>query len=291
MSNELLIAIFTGLGAMFAWGTADFFAKKSVDKIGDYSTLFWSQLIGIVPLSVFILLTNDIHTLTVFDFTIILGLGLLDMISWVYFYKALEKGEVSLLSPVFATWAGGAVIMSAFIFGEIVPLFRWISLSIIFIGVILISFDFGIFRKKTKDKLIKGLPEVIFATLFFSLWVALWGHYINGRPWVFITLLMRTVVVLLLFIACRVKKVPLKVEGIRNWSLLIYVGIFELSAYSLVSYGFSKTSFVSIVAMLSGAFSLPTIILGRIFLKEKMTKIQAVGGIVIIFGIMILSLV
>jgi len=33
MQTELLIAIIAGLGGMFGWGLADFFAKKTIDSI------------------------------------------------------------------------------------------------------------------------------------------------------------------------------------------------------------------------------------------------------------------
>lgn len=40
MQKELFIAIIAGLGAMLGWGISDFFAKKSVDKIGPLVSLF-----------------------------------------------------------------------------------------------------------------------------------------------------------------------------------------------------------------------------------------------------------
>jgi drug/metabolite transporter (DMT)-like permease len=45
-----------------------------------------------------------------------------------------------------------------------------------------------------------------------------------------------------------------------------------------------------VVAMLGGVFSLPTIILARIFLKEKVTLAQTAGSLVVIAGIILLSL-
>ena len=46
MQQELLIAVLAGLGGMLGWGFADFFAKKTVDKIGDIATLVWAHLFG-----------------------------------------------------------------------------------------------------------------------------------------------------------------------------------------------------------------------------------------------------
>jgi len=46
MDNSLAVAILGGLGAMLGWGFADFFAKKTVDRIGDLASLVWAHLFG-----------------------------------------------------------------------------------------------------------------------------------------------------------------------------------------------------------------------------------------------------
>jgi drug/metabolite transporter (DMT)-like permease len=43
--------------------------------------------------------------------------------------------------------------------------------------------------------------------------------------------------------------------------------------------------------MLSGAFSLPTIILARIFLHERTTVLQTVGSVVILVGVVLVYFV
>jgi drug/metabolite transporter (DMT)-like permease len=290
VSKELSIAILAGLGAMLTWGGADFFAKKSVDRIGDYATLFWSQAIGGGILLVVLILTAELGQLNRFDFFALLGLGIIDAFSWIYFYKALEKGEVSILSPIFATWAAGSIIISVFIFGEIISGLNWLLLSLILFGVILISLNVSVISKRAKAKLVKGLPEVIIATVLFSVWVALWGHFSSGKPWIFYTFVMRMIIVVVLFAVCRYKEVSFVVRDKSIWKLLFLIGLFDVFAYSLVSYGFSNTAYVSIVAVLSSAFSLPTIILARIFLNERMSKIQIIGSIFILAGVAALSL-
>ena len=69
------------------------------------------------------------------------------------------------------------------------------------------------------------------------------------------------------------------------------IGCFEVGAYVLISLGYSLTTRTSVVALLSGAFSLPTIVLARAFLKERVTGLQTAGSAVVIFGIMLLSAV
>ncbi len=74
------------------------------------------------------------------------------------------------------------------------------------------------------------------------------------------------------------------------WKFIFLIGLFDVAAFGFVSYGFSATPYASVIAMLSGSFSLPTIVLGRIFLKEKTTSLQTIGSLVVVGGIMLLAL-
>lgn len=73
------------------------------------------------------------------------------------------------------------------------------------------------------------------------------------------------------------------------WKLLFLIGLFDGGAYLTLSWGFGATTFTSVVTMLSAAYSLPTLILARIFLKEKLTPNQWVGVLSIILGLVLLS--
>jgi drug/metabolite transporter (DMT)-like permease len=73
------------------------------------------------------------------------------------------------------------------------------------------------------------------------------------------------------------------------WKYLILIGACEILAYVGVSWGYGATSRTSIVALVSGAFSLPTIVLARIFLKERTGWLQALASGLIVAGIALLN--
>lgn len=289
MQQGLFIAIATGFGAMLGWGLADFFAKKTIDKIGDLATLFWAQLIGIFPLALLFFFQNNIH-LQNFDLIILIFFGIFSAISYDTLYKAFGKGEVSIISPIFASYAGVTVLLSAFFFGEQIPLLRWLALGVIFIGILITCINpKGILESFKKGAAIKGLPEVLLALFEFSLWLVFWSRFVGDKSWLII-LFVRIFATLTLFVIAKRKKISLEVKNKNLWIYLFLIGIFDVFAFSLVSIGFSITPFTSVIAMLSGAFSLPTIILARIFLKEKLTKFQIAGAFIIISGVIFVSL-
>ncbi len=297
MSTELLVAILAGLGSMIGWGFADFFAKKTIDKIGDINTLFWSQLFGIIPLDILFLINPTIPgKLAGNGFILVIILGIWSGFSYIPTYIAFGKGKVSLISPIFASYAVLVAILSAVFLQEIIPLGRQIAFFVVFVGILLISINLkNIFSLKksntnTPHEPVKGLKEILFSVIFFSIWFIALDKFISGENWVPILLLIRIFSALSLFVYAKIRNISLSVTDQSLWKYLLMIGLFDVGAFSATSYGFSHTSYVSVVAMLGSAFSVPTIILARVFLKEKVTLYQTAGSIVVIMGIMLLSL-
>lgn len=156
---ELYLAILAGLGGMLGWGLADFFAKKTVDKIGDIKTLLWAQIFGTFPILVFFLLNWEPINLSWNILGLLFLLAIADLSAYLLFYRGLQKGMLSILSPVFAAQSGVSVLVSAFVFGEAVNQLRWLGLAIAFVGIILVSFQPHGFGKFSLKSVSKGLPE------------------------------------------------------------------------------------------------------------------------------------
>lgn len=297
MQHELLIAILAGLGGMLGWGFADFFAKKTIDKIGDTVTLFWGQLIGIIPLLVLFLFNPEVSTLKSLNVYYLVLLGVWSGLSYIPAYVAFGKGKVSLLSPIFATNAVIVAILSAVFFSELIPLSRWIIFLIVFIGVFLINTDprdmvslISGKRERIGEKVL-GIKEILLATCLYSLWFITLDRFIGNKNWIPILLGIRIFSTLSLFAYNKIKDKSFFFPDKKLWIPLIMIGFFDVMAFAFISYGFSRTSYVSVVAILGGTFCLPTIILARIFLKEKVTPVQTIGSLVIVLGVVLLFLV
>jgi len=78
-------------------------------------------------------------------------------------------------------------------------------------------------------------------------------------------------------------------SSLSVWGWLITIAIFDIGAYIAVTWGFRITTYTSIVAMLSAAMSVPSVILGVIFLHEKLIRRQIAGIIMIIGGVVLLA--
>jgi drug/metabolite transporter (DMT)-like permease len=102
MNNALLIALLGGIGGMLGWGSADFFAKKTIDRIGPIRSLVWAHIFGTVILSAAYLLQRlSGHGGGAFPSTWsawggVAFFGVLQMIVYWLVYQGFEKGHVRL---------------------------------------------------------------------------------------------------------------------------------------------------------------------------------------------------
>lgn len=295
MQQELLIAILTGFGAMLGWGFADFFAKKTIDEVGSIVSLVWAHIFGTIALILIVLYQVSVlgKPITIPDNLSTWGFlaffGALQAIVYLLAYEGFGKGKLSLLNPVFASYPGLAAIISIVLLGEVLSGSLVLSLVVIFLGIVMLSIDTpALLSKRINLSHTPGLKEVGLAAILAAFWQLFWDKVVGGQDWVSYTLFMYSFMAITAFLIAKVKNVKLAVKKPGLWKFLVSIGVCEVIAYLALSLGFSATSLTSIVIVLAGAFSLPTIILAHFFLKERVTTIQRIGTLVIIAGIIIL---
>ena len=296
MQNELLIAIIGGLGAMVGWGLADFFAKITIDEIGDIPSLAWGHITGTTALLLmafysYAIKGNELHIPSNPKVWILLILfGIIQATIYLFVYKGFAQGPVGVLSPIFASFSGITALLSIIIFREQISANLIIGLAVLFFGILLINVDISsIIKKRLSFIQIPGLKEIGLATVLAAIWTLFWDRFLGGQNWLLYTFLMYAFMTITILIVAKIRNINLGNVKPAMWKFLILIGICETAAYLFLSWGYSVTSFTSVVAITSGAFALPTIILAKIFLKEKITSVQTLGSIIIIIGIIIIA--
>ncbi len=294
MSN-ITIAIIAGLLGMLGWGISDFFAKKTIDKIGDLKTLIGSQLIGGVLFLILLIITHSpIPTvITKNALLIVLGMAALDGAGYLLLYRAFQKGIVSIVSPIAASAAGVAALVSLFIFGEKLTVTGIIGLILIFSGIIITSTDFSDLKKSlSRENLSKGVPEALGTMVLIGFWFPLWDRFVKGGEYLFWLILLKLSmsVLLIIYFYLTSHKENLLTGYKSVIKILIPVAILDALAYFGTSWGYSvSTNVTSIITVIANAYSVPTIILAYLLLRERITKSQLVGIFGIIAGIIISS--
>jgi drug/metabolite transporter (DMT)-like permease len=297
MPHELMIATVAGLGGMFGWGFSEFAAKKSVDTIGTISSLVWAHVFGTIILcfllasKVFLAGASVIFPGQAIEWIGLLFFGALQATVYYFAYKGFGAGEVSILSPIFASFAGLVALFSVLILGETLHVVFIPALIIIFVGVILVNLDIkNLQTMRVRLHAVPGLKEIIIATILATGWTLGWDAFTGSKDWMVYTTFMFVFMTFTAFVIAKFSKINLLQVRPAAWKYLCLIAIGEVVGYLAITSGYASTTYTSIVAILSGASSLPTIILARIFLKEKMTTIQMISSFIIIGGIVLLSI-
>jgi drug/metabolite transporter (DMT)-like permease len=295
MSNSLTAALVAGLGGMLGWGFADFFAKKTIDKIGDLPSLVWAHLFGtgffvIIALFIFLVTGNSIPMPD--KPSIWLGLaffGCLQMIVYWLVYRGFSKGQLAVLNPIFASYSGVVALISVLFLSEALTGSIALGLVLVFGGILLMNTDLQGFKTKSVS-LLPGVKEVGTAAILAAIWTLLWDKFIHGQDYLEYALFMYFFMSLAALVAAKSQRTKLLPIDRGLWKFLALIGLGETIAYLSISYGFSQTTHTSVVALISGSFAVPTVILAHIFLKERITRLQELSVLVIIAGVAIISL-
>lgn len=292
MLSNFQIAIFTGLSAMVSWGLADFFTKKTVDKIDALRTQFWSQIFGLIPMLTYLLFDFELPN---FNFKIILyllALSVFGTFGILLFFRGLNKGKASVISPIYSTYAAFAVLISFVIFHEVIIGLTWLGIGVIFLGIILASFDYREIKEidfELRD-LSKGVPETLIAAIIMGLYFPVWDKLFVNEGWVFFVLLSNIIMTLTLFTLSLVRKTNLNIRNKTCWKWLFLIGIFNWGVWIFVTLGFKLTTFTSVISVLSAASPIIVVVLARLFLKEKMSITQKLGVIFVLIGLIIIAI-
>jgi len=290
--NGLLIAVVTGLIGMLGWGTGDYFASVGLNKkVSEEAGNFWLNFAGvsfcIVAFTLYTLLTGkslEMPPLSPADILSIVVLAGMNFVAYLFFFKALKVGNLSVISSVFSTYAAGAVLVSALIFGEAIPALRFVALGVVVAGVVMVAVaDLRNFKR------IKGIGFVIPAVLIFAVFFPFWDSIARKGGSFVLVLLLDTVLLLLYFLYARLKGAKL-VYKLTHIKPFLIGGVLTTIAALSVSWGYEHTDVPSVVSVVSSAVPVTSVFLGYMLLKERLTKTQYLGLVTIVAGVALLFL-
>ncbi|MFC1646917.1 DMT family transporter [Patescibacteria group bacterium] len=284
-----MITILPGLISMACWGIAIYLAATVSRKIGNVLTLFWMQVFG-QSLGVIYFIRNigsfnDNFTSFV---PVLLLIALCQIVAYLSFYRGMEKGQVSIVSPLGSTWSLITAVLGITIYHEIVSAKQILSIVCIVIGILSISFNLREILQTKKLELLGGVKEGILSMLGWGFAWFLTVMPTRELGWFLPTFIFRTFLIILIgaYLLYQKKKVITKHKF--PWPELIVIGIFDMLAFFSLSIGIARTN-SSIIAPIASANSIIVIMLAMFFLKEKLKWNQVAGIVLILFGIVTIT--
>jgi len=178
--DKTIISVLGGLGGMIGWGTSDFLANQSSEKIGHFKTFLWSQVSGLLLFAVVLLLLRPSFIFSP-GLIVLLVIGAIGYsVGYLYFYKAFEVGNISVVSAAINLNTILAMSVAWVVFGQRLSFVQIGGVCAVIAGVILVSVNMReLFSGKVS--LVKGIKETIVASILFG--VVFWpvNEYITER--------------------------------------------------------------------------------------------------------------
>lgn len=282
---DIQIGILLGIIAMVCWGTADIFAKRVIGKIGVYKTVLTNMSLGIAMLVVVSVFFTDIFYLPP-DPLLISTAAFLNILGFIFYYKAFQKGKLSIAAPIGNSHSMITVLLAIILLNEVLTKFQFLSIVTIIVGIILISVQFSELKR------LKSAEGSGYAFLSMVLWgFTLFFIAIITRSFDFIltVLWFRILGAIFISLFCVFKKEKLFFPVGNLWIPIILTAFFESMGFLAYASGI-LTNMVSLITPIASAAPAVTLLLARIFYKERLEFNQKIAALLILIGIIALNL-
>lgn len=280
-----MFTIALGFATSLVYGFADFFGALGSKHIKPVVVTFWSGLSGLaLLLSASLFMGADFSANSILCGVI--G-GIASAFAMTCLYAALAIGPISILSPLSAVVMAIVPMIIGFAQGDRFSLWGWLALGAILVAVVLVGFVPGDdVRLPSLKGLLLGIGAGIgMGAVLLALAAAPKDSGLASPA------ILRAVSASLLgiFMLATIRRG--RVDGAaakrskastKIWLAVIVTGFLDSSANVFFTIA-SRQGSLSVVSVLTALYPLGTIILARIFLKEKIARSQ-MFGIVLALG-------
>ena len=301
--------LFFAIGTAILWGTAELFYKKGAQPNEKYSHLKICVWVGVVmgAHAIFTLLTQDINYNPV-NIIRYLPVSLFYIISMAFSYFGMRFLEESISDPIENTAGVICVLLFALFMGDEFSWLTWVAVGVIGVGVVGVSYLENHGETTRKKNYGKVLAMVSFIMPFLYALLDAFGTFLDdaffliedvaNSPLVDVTEdtieavantsyeLTFALFALGLFIFMKAKKV--KFGPVPQHKDKILAAVFETAGQFTYVYALGGVD--AVAAPILSSVCVVSLLLSRIFLKEKLSWKTYVFIAVVIVGILLLAI-
>lgn len=294
--------IMYALLTFICWGTADLFYKIGNKGKENNNHLKTGIMVGFVMglhATIYLIVNHvDINIIDIFKY---LPVSLLYISSMVIGYKGLKYLELSISSPIQNTSGVITALLLVLFFKEQYDYPFYIAVVLIFIGIIMLSLIEINNNKEKREEYKKNniKRKVIGLTIIFPLIYCILdgaGTFIDGLYLDKFELISEDsalvcyeytflIYAIITFIYLKLKKQEFKI--IKEKDKLL-AAIFETAGQFFYVFAMAKNA--TITAPIVGSYCVLSLILSRVFLKEKLSKKEYIAIFLVLIGIVILGI-
>lgn len=301
--------LFFSIATALLWGVAELFYKKGAQPDEKYSHLKICVWVGVVmgAHAIFTLLTQDINYNPV-NLLRYLPVSLFYIVSMAFSYFGMRFLEESISDPIENTAGVICVLLFAIFMGDKFSALTWIAVAVIGVGVVGVSYVENRGETVRKKKLGKTLAIVSFCMPFVYALLDAFGTFLDdafflvedvaNTPLVDVTEetieavantsyeLTFALFALILFIFMKAKKV--KFGPVKQNKDKVLAAVFETAGQFTYVYALGGVD--AVAAPILSSVCIVSLLLSRIFLKEKLSWKTYAFITVVIIGILLLAI-
>ncbi len=277
------MAIFLSLLTAAVFGIGDFCGGLAAQRARVVQVVAGSHLVGAVGAVIASLLLAER-----FDTgDVLLGMigGAFGVVGVVLLYRRLAVGPMSVVAPLTAITSAAVPAIWGIGRGEQLSGLGWLGIGLALLAVLLVSMT-----KDDPDSAAPVTVQVVAESLlagvgFGALFVLFDATSEASAPWPVAGARIFTASILVAFIVVGSMRSgePILPTGRSAFALIAAVGIFDTFSNITFIYA-ANAGQLSVVGVLSALYPISTVILARVILGERMTRVQGVGFLAAMVG-------
>jgi drug/metabolite transporter (DMT)-like permease len=280
-----------GLTSALGFGFADIFGATSARRIGVLLTLVIVQSVNVVILSLLWLtpVPGSVTATWQVGLAIFVS-GVLGTVSYFSFVRALQLGPVSIVTPVFASYAALTVVLSVVLDGERFSALTGAGLASTIVGVVLAST-----RRSDQPMSLatrNGIPFALAAAVAWGVASYLLGHSSQQAGWYlpqYGSRVVEFVAVIAIFLGFWARGGTVHVPGGKSFVIASVSAVADNIGVAAFNRG-SQLGLISITSAVSASFPLVVIAGTLIVFHERPSARQWVGIVAAVGGLAMLGL-
>jgi len=281
-----LLSVAYGILSMISFGLSDFLSKRVVEGVGYYRLVTYTQLVALVPVILLAALYTPTLPSSPKTIVLVIASGMCSFSALFFFYRGLEAGKASIITPVFSAYAIVAILLSFAVLGEVLSPSQIACITMTLIGVVTITV-----RSDSGEQSNAGIPYAVGAMFSAGVGAVLIRLVADDVGEITSLFFNRVIAVLaLVVVGALFLRSHLLSTGLGGFPVksIVLIGLTEFVAIFTFVVGIS-VGMVSLVATLSSASPAVTVILAQTFLREKLGKVHKLAVLAVIAGILLLS--
>lgn len=282
-----MLAALLALGSSLAWGGSDFLGGLKSRSSGLLAVLLISQATALVLLTVAVMWLGEGPPDARFLVHAVLA-GVAESVAVAALYRGLAVGAMSVVAPLAAA-APVVPLVVGVVGGEVPAVVQAIGLVVAMIGVVLVSGPGQPSgqRSARRASVAYGLLAALgFGAFFVSMDAASEG----GVPWALLGTRITTVaIVAAAGVVALVMRSRMRPQVRRaDVPVIAAIGVLVLAGDAMYAMG-STVGLLGVVAVLSALHPVVTITLARIYLDERIARVQLFGITATVVGVVAIT--